>query len=69
MVPCGKLDRPVYVLNGAGADGIILDLQAAPKTLTVFDATGKTRPCEIPQLSGLVRIAVPSGGYVLVVSR
>ena len=66
VVPCGKLDRPVYVLNGTGVDGIILDLPATPKTLTVFDAIGKTRLCEVPPSSGLARIAVPSGGYARV---
>ena len=65
-VPCGKLDRPVYVLNGTAEGGMVLDLPAAPETLTVFDATGKTRPCEVPKSSGLVRIAVPSGGYARV---
>ena len=66
VVPCGKLDRPVYILNGTGVDGIVLDLPAAPKTLTVFDAAGKPRSFEVPKSSGLVQIAVPSGGYARV---
>ena len=60
-----EVHRPVYILNGTGVDGIILDLPTPPKTLTVLDATGKTRSCEIPHSSGLVRIAVPSGGYAV----
>ena len=62
-VPCGALDRTIYVLNGTGGDGVILDLSAVPRRLAVFDALGRESPHAMPSSAGLVRIAVPSGGH------
>jgi len=65
-VPCGKADRPVYVLNGTGADGVILDLAAVPEALDVFDAEGRRVTVPVPETAGLLRVAVPAGGYARV---
>ena len=64
VVPCGKLDRPVYVLNGTGQNEVILELTSTPSCVAAFDAQG--REVVIPSLpvAGISRIAVPAGGYV-----
>ena len=63
VVPCGTLDRPVYILNGTGKDGVILELPTIPRRLAVFDARGTKLTRPLPSSAGLVRIAVPSGGH------
>lgn len=64
VVPCGPLDKPVYVLNGTGTDGLIADLPTAPGRISVFDAFGNPVTGIPPVAAGLNRIPVPSGGYV-----
>ena len=63
-VPCGALDRPVYALNGTGGDGLVIDLQAAPRHATAFDAQGRTVDLHARPGAGLSRVAVPAGGYL-----
>ncbi len=62
-VPTGEADRAVYVLNGTGAAGVIVDFAAKPNAVEIFDTFGRevaTRPVES---AGLAKIPVPAGGY------
>ena len=64
VVPCGSLDKPVYVLNGTGTAGIVVDLPSVPGKTSVFDAFGKPAAGTVPVAAGLGRMPVPAGGYV-----
>ena len=66
VVRYGAFDKLVYILNGTSRDGVILDLHSPIRGLSVFDASGSSVPCPVPSSDGLVRIAVPSGGYATV---
>ena len=66
VVPCGALDRSVYVLNGSGGDSAVLDFADGTAAAEVFDASGK--PAGTVQLCrGVQRVAVPRGGYLRIV--
>ena len=61
-VPCGKLDRTIYVLNGSGGDSIILE-SVGETEAEIFDAFGKQRgTCRI--MHGIQRVEVPKGGHL-----
>lgn len=60
---CGAPDRPVYVINGTGAETVMIRLAAAPKSVKAFDTCG--RECTAPKLkSGINEAAVPVSGYL-----
>ena len=64
VVPCGMLDRPIYVLNGTGRDEVILELPSTPTRVVAFDAQGREVLISMPSVGGISKIAVPAGGYV-----
>jgi alpha-galactosidase len=66
VVPCGKLDRPVYVLNGVSGDSAVLDFADETATAEVFDAAGKAAGT-VKLCRGVQRVAVPRGGYLRIV--
>lgn len=58
------LDRTTYVLNASGTGRVTLRLSAVPSKGEVFDTFG--RPAAAPKIpAGLVDIAVPQSGYVV----
>lgn len=63
VVPCGTIEKPIYVLNGTSKNSVILDLAAVPRRLAVFDALGRGLPHPVPSSAGFARIEIPSGGY------
>ena len=64
MVPCGAPDRPISILNGTGADGLVLELSAVPRKAAAFDARGRAVGLASYPGAGLSRVAVPAGGYL-----
>jgi alpha-galactosidase len=66
VVPCGKLDRPVYVLNGVSGDSAVLDFADGTATAEVFDAAGKAAGT-VKLCRGVQRVAVPRSGYLRIV--
>ncbi len=66
VVPCGKLDRPVYVLNGVSGDSAVLDFADGTATAEVFDAAGKAAGT-MKLCRGVQRVAVPRSGYLRIV--
>ena len=62
-VDCGDADRTTYVLNGTGADRILLRLRATPRTVQAFDTFG--RAAKAPELAaGVCEVEVPRAGYL-----
>ena len=64
VVPCGAPDRPIFILNGTGADGLVLELSAVPRKAEAFDARGRAVGLASYPGAGLSRVAVPAGGYL-----
>ena len=65
VVDAGESDRTVYVLNGANAPSLALDLRIEPARIEVYDTFGhfvSAPPCR----AGLARLDVPLSGYVKV---
>ena len=63
VVDAGRPDRTVYVLNGANAPSVAIDLRCAPARIEVYDTFGSlvdSPACK----AGLRRLRVPPSGYV-----
>jgi len=62
-VAVGRPDRPVYVLNGANAETLVLDLPRAPAAVEVCDTFG-AKVAGPTLVAGLNRVSVPRAGFV-----
>ena len=63
-VRSGAADRPVYLVNATGGNGMLVDFAASGR-VEFFDVFGKTSG-ESKVDSGIVRLAVPPSGYAKV---
>jgi len=67
-VPTGAADKPVFLVNATGGEGMLLDV-GAPATVSLFNTFGvAVGKVGIPQ-KGLYRLAVPSSGHAQVTWR
>jgi len=64
MAVTAKLDKPVYIVNGASAEGILVDCDR-PAKVRLVDACGITR-AELKVSTGIHRLAIPLGGYAVI---
>ena len=62
-VPVRRTDKPVFILNGANVDSVIVDLPAKPSKAEAFDTFGAAVPMALPE-AGVSRVRVPVSGYV-----
>ncbi|MCQ2391695.1 MAG: alpha-galactosidase [Kiritimatiellae bacterium] len=65
VVRTGAADRPVYLVNATGAEGMIVTLAAAPKSIALFDVYGQPAGTA-SAAAGLATIPVPASGYAVV---
>jgi len=65
-VPTGVADKPVYLVNATGGEGMLLDF-SAPATVTFFDTFGKIVGRVRTVRKGIYRLAVPNAGYAQVI--
>ena len=63
MAAAARLDKSVYVFNGTGADGLLVECNRAA-TAEIFDAFGEARSTVRFAAPGIRRLPVPRGGYV-----
>ena len=62
VVQAGTADRPVFLVNVTGTDGLVAELKAKPASVECFDVFGKS--VGKPEVGGgLVRIPVPASGH------
>lgn len=61
----GMPDRETFILNGANAESLVVDLPREPAKVVVFDTFGRMIAVPVCRV-GLQRIAVPKAGYVRV---
>ena len=64
VVPAGKPDKDVYVVNATGCAGVVIDLQQKPRSMTAYNVFGEKVKLPVPN-AGLARVAVPASGYVV----
>ena len=64
IVPCGKSDKTVYVLNGSLSSDIVVDSGCRTSAET-FDVFGRSAG-ELKLDSGIQRVRIPQGGLLLV---
>jgi alpha-galactosidase len=64
VVPCGKLDRSLYVLNGTLSSDVVVD-SGSIATAKVFDALGRSVRTQTIN-RGVQCINIPQGGFLSV---
>jgi len=60
-VRTGAADKPVFLVNATGGEGVLIDF-SAPATVAFFDTLGKP-VCKVGVRKGLYRLSVPNAGY------
>jgi len=63
-VPTGAADKPVFLVNATGGEGLFLDF-GAPATVELFDTLGKLVG-KVGVRKGIYRLKVPTSGYAKV---
>ena len=63
VVPCGPADKPVFLVNATGGQGVVAEWTARPKAVRAFDVFGEEVPCARPPV-GISRIGVPAAGHL-----
>ena len=62
IAPCGRITKPTFVINGTGADSLVLEIEGGAMAES-FDTFGKSTGCK--QIDGgVMRVKVPPSGYV-----
>jgi adenylosuccinate synthase len=62
IAPCGRITKPTFVINGTGADSLVLEIEGGAMA-EFFDTFGKSTGCK--QIDGgVMRVKVPPSGYV-----
>ena len=64
VVPCGKSDRPIYVLNGTLSNDVVVDVERASHA-EVFDTFGR-RVGALGLKASVQRVKIPQGGFLSV---
>lgn len=64
VVPAGKVDKPLYILNASGTSGIVADIEGAKKA-EIYNLYGK-KVNTIKISDGIRRIPIPNSGYALI---
>ena len=63
VVNLGLSKKQAIILNGTGKDGLCIETEMG-KECEVYDTFGgKVTRCKVP--SGITRVSVPIGGYVI----
>lgn len=61
VVTCGRIDKPVHIINGTGESRVILRLENKPNKVLAYDALGN--PVTAPEIVvGLQEIVMPVSG-------